>query len=506
MTRMIFSAIDKTRNKLSIVACRVPNRKMICIDKSPTCQKDIQAQKSSKISGQESTSKEKVLGPFWNEQCQEINSKLWLPTEIDFRGSDSTSSNGLSQEAVVNSWFSNKIHFRQKRNLPETYLASSTYSRAACMDLEIIKSKSIRLFLSHKQKQILKGWEGTSRYVFNHAVDRILTSESKLSWMDIKKEFTQTMPEWSKATPFQIKGIVIKEAHDSVIKSLTRAKKTGTPAKIKFRSKKQETKSLYIPKSAISDKGIYPRILGNVSFSERLPDVPLDSRLVYEYGNWYLNVPYKAKIILSENQGRMVALDPGVRSFMTFFSEYSCGYFGYDDFGCIQRLTFYLDDLISRTTKASGKKKRDMKKAQMRIRKRIKNLIDELHWKTANFLVNNFDIIFLPTFETSQMAKRSKRKLRSKSVRAMLTWSHYKFKMRLKHKAREFGKEVIDVNEAYTSKTVSWTGEVKNVGGSRVIRSGDVSLDRDLNGARNIFIKSLVDTPTVVNSAIVNVY
>jgi len=57
---------------------------------------------------------------------------------------------------------------------------------------------------------------------------------------------------------------------------------------------------------------------------------------------------------------------------------------------------------------------------------------------------------------------------------------------------------VIDVCEAYTSKTVSWTGEVKNVGGSRVIRSGDIKLDRDLNGARGIFIRSLVDSPTLI--------
>ena len=38
--------------------------------------------------------------------------------------------------------------------------------------------------------------------------------------------------------------------------------------------------------------------------------------------------------------------------------------------------------------------------------------------------------------------------------------------MFLKHKAYEYGKTVIDVNEAYTSKTVSWTGElVPNLGG-----------------------------------------
>ena len=54
----------------------------------------------------------------------------------------------------------------------------------------------------------------------------------------------------------------------------------------------------------------------------------------------------------------------------------------------------------------------------------------------------------------------------------MLTFAHYRFKQFLKHKAFETGKLVLDVNEAYTSKTVSWTGEiVKNLGGAKVIRS-----------------------------------
>ena len=61
---------------------------------------------------------------------------------------------------------------------------------------------------------------------------------------------------------------------------------------------------------------------------------------------------------------------------------------------------------------------------------------------------------------------------------------------------------VIDCNEAYTSKTVSWTGEViDNLGGSRVIKSPSTGLkmDRDLNGARGIFLRALVDTPWLRN-------
>jgi putative resolvase len=54
-----------------------------------------------------------------------------------------------------------------------------------------------------------------------------------------------------------------------------------------------------------------------------------------------------------------------------------------------------------------------------------------------------------------------------------------------------------NVNEAYTSKTVSWTGEMVKIGGSKIIKSPTTgeTMDRDLNGARGIFLRALVDTP-----------
>jgi putative transposase len=209
----------------------------------------------------------------------------------------------------------------------------------------------------------------------------------------------------------------------------------------------------------------------------------------------------------AENQGRIVALDPGVRNFFTLFSENSFGWIGSGDIGKIQRLCYYLDDLISRLTKAKSKTKQRLKKAANRMRLKIRNLIDELHHKTALFLVQNFDVILLPTFEVSQMTIHTSRKLRSKSVRQMLNWVHYRFELFLKHKAAEYNKIVLDLSEAYTSKTVSWTGEIlHNLGGKKVVTGNDgFRLDRDLNGARGIFIKSVVekfsttlgDTPSI---------
>lgn len=314
------------------------------------------------------------------------------------------------------------------------------------------------------------------------------------------------MPEWSKEVPYQIKSIAIKDACLAVREAKKKYKQTGQINKVKFRSRRDKIQSCYIPKSAVTDKGIYHTKLGSIRYTEKLPEKLGDCRLVRHLGVTYLSVPHEVLRQQTENQGRVVALDPGVRSFMTFFSESSFGWLGQHDIGRIQRLCYYLDDLISRASKTNAKKRYRMRKATDRIRFKIKNLVDELHHQIARFLVDNFDIILLPTFETSQMTVRKGRKIRSKTVRQMLTLSHYRFKQFLKHKAFETGKLVLDVNEAYTSKTVSWTGEIiKNLGGRKKIKSssGQV-MDRDLNGGRGIFLRSLVDIPSL-KDCIVNI-
>lgn len=84
------------------------------------------------------------------------------------------------------------------------------------------------------------------------------------------------------------------------------------------------------------------------------------------------------------------------------------------------------------------------------------------------------------------------RTIRRNTCRQMLDLAHYKFKMRLKWYAKKYGKHVVDVNESYTSKTRSWDGTIdEKLGGKKVIKGIGFSVDRDINAARNIYIKSL---------------
>jgi hypothetical protein len=90
---------------------------MISTGKLSSCNRNTQRPKSSKTSAAASTISVKGLKPYWNAQCKEISSKLWLPIKTALQDSDSTLSNGLYRYAVEKSWFSSRLICPQNRKL-----------------------------------------------------------------------------------------------------------------------------------------------------------------------------------------------------------------------------------------------------------------------------------------------------------------------------------------------------------------------------------------------------
>ena len=325
----------------------------------------------------------------------------------------------------------------------------------------------------------------------------------------VMAEVRELHPEWD-AVPYQVKRTAVRDA----CRAMSNVKRFNNElasdrskglradeafAQLGFRSRKNPRQSCYIPDDAVTEHGVYHTILGPLRMAEAVPAGQKECRLVKERGQYWLVVPHPAQCDIETPSGDgVVALDPGVRTFITFFSETDCGKIGHQAFGRIQRLCHWLDDLISRTaTESDHRRRRSMRKAQARLRQRIINLVDELHWQVARWLTSNYQAILLPTFETHAMTLRAGRKIRSKTARMMLSFRHYEFKRRLMWKAWQRGALVIEVNEAYTSKTCSWDGGIRaNLGGAAVIRDGSgFGMDRDVNGARGIFLRALGDSP-----------
>ena len=469
---------------------------MIWRDKLNLCEKDTQKLKLSKMSAQDLLSKEKELKPFWNEQCRENTLKLWLPTETELVDLDLTSLNISGHK----SWFWIRVNSPKSKNSQKSYSISYISSLPDCTELEITKTRLNRLYPTKEQRKIFLKWISVSRYVYNFTVEKLRQHEGKTpNWMSYWKDVIATkLPEFCDEVPFQIKKIAVRDAINALKEGKKRVKKGLIPKfELKFRSKKRPIQSCFIPKSAIKSSGIYPRVSDKgLRYAEPLSESLMDSRLVFRSGKFYIATPFKEKYVVAENQGQyIVSIDPGVRSFHTFYSPNVAGHIGYNDFSRIVRLGQHLDNLIFRASKASKQRKRRMMKAAGRMREKIKNLIDELHHQAARFYVDNFDVILLPKFETSQMANKVHRKIRSKTVRSLMSFAHYRFSQFLKHKAFETGKIVIDVTEEYTSKTHPLSGELLNIGSNRRVNLGFDWIDRDILGAFNIMLKALVDSP-----------
>ena len=189
-----------------------------------------------------------------------------------------------------------------------------------------------------------------------------------------------------------------------------------------------------------------------------------------------------------------------MRSFATYFS--ANGHFGHIGDGAFQRilnLHFKIDKLLVRIRDEKDKsKKASLRREVRRARARIVDLVDELHNKAVRYFVENYNIIFLPTFNVSEMVKRGTkekpRKMRKSTVRAMQSMRFYEFGQKMEAACAARGIRCIRCNEAYTSKTNSFTGEIMpNLGGRDRFRYDGIIVNRDINGARNILLRAMRD-------------
>ena len=181
------------------------------------------------------------------------------------------------------------------------------------------------------------------------------------------------------------------------------------------------------------------------------------------------------------NQGsRVISLDPGIRKFMV----------GYDPSG--ETIVFgegasrELTAMLLEIDRTCDKQRQDELWQQVRWR------VDDLHWKTIEFLIRNYDVILLPDFRIQQMVRGHK--LARITKRHMYMFSFHKFRLRLQWKCSVYNKELRIVDESYTSKTCTWCGVLNDTKGKEQLKCQDcaVEIDRDMAGARNIFIKNVV--------------
>jgi len=294
----------------------------------------------------------------------------------------------------------------------------------------------------------------------------------------------------------------------------------------------EKTQTIYIPKESISKKGIFPNKLGELSCKNynkiiKKHKITKDCKLQYDkiLKKYYIYIPLIKNLKDIKNRKKIVALDPGEKTFMTYFSNEEYGKLG-DNMRIkilnIQKNIKQYQSALSKNKNKNNTKIKNKKHLKRKIKKnyeKIKGYVNEIHKKSAKYLCENYENIIIPKFETKPMISNKKYKDELEKIKAMplkenakdalkriqkkknlsdkvkfvlSSQSHYKFKKYLEATAKRYRTKVYEVDEHYTSQTCTECGKISNDYKNRIkICVCGAKIDRDINGSRNIFLKSI---------------
>lgn len=465
---------------------------------------NIQKQSLAVTLDQASIATDQATEGYWNERCVDNQSGWWLPHSVK--------SQTKNTHSTEHNYSLDGKTFWKKRIVPNGLTSSisslsfensfnSIVPRATVKGTKKIRIYPKNISVKQMSQELIRQQRRAYNLIiacFKEADDRPALRNSDLDKRNLRPLVRDHVRDEVAERSGQFLSAWVDEAinsayltRDAVIKK----RMNGEAATYKHKSRKNPVQSFIIQKLT---PGF---LLKNFRVTEAMPEEAWGklTRIVCEYGRYYVcaqkNIETEA---WSDIQARsLVSIDPGVRCFATTYSTEEVVKYGDEYFSKkVYPLLLKLDRIIGLKQKEKRSDwKRHYQKKIDRIRARISDRINDLHKRVSYDLVQKYDVILLPSFDTKQMTNKEatkKKDIKSKTVRGMLGLSHYKFQQTLKWMCRKYGKKLIICNEAYTSKTRSWDGYVHpDLKSASTITDGTIIVDRDINGARGIMLRAI---------------
>jgi transposase len=318
---------------------------------------------------------------------------------------------------------------------------------------------------------------------------------------------------WQKEIPYDTRQLAIKQLIGAYSSSIALKRKGHVKDfDVKFISKKNPHKWFNVDKGALNLKTMTifkTRLKENAKLImskrdvKKLKNLQLIERditvVCRKPDQWYISFHVINKPDTSVPIFENAFLDPGERQFMTFYSpDGVCGYFGknYRDEVLLSTLQNH-DKLmaLSQSKTLRSKTRANLRNKCFKLRTKVKNIVADLHNKTAHWLCNMFQNIFLPDFKVHNMVSKHGH-LHSKVVRNMLSLSHNKFRIKMLDFGLRRGRDIVLFDESFTTKVCDICGVINNIGSSKTYSCQNCNhkADRDLHSGRCQCIKVLTQS------------
>ena len=411
----------------------------------------------------------------------------------------------------INSWF--KIKERTKKLFKNKTFRKNNLK----MDFKKIKTDSyytrrFKLNLKEWQKKIMIRWMNAYILMFNCTVyyykkNRFNKQPSVYNIKELKsllKKEKNKIHEWSKLNINNKNIFVDKHLLDYAINdSLNRYKSCLTNLKngnikhfrLRYLKLTKPNKIIKIEKLAFKNNCFYVRTFKKIDINVKNfnfnKNIITTSIVKYDKKNnsFYLLIKYKHKTKKDNGNKNLISLDPGIRIPFTGYSNNKIVYIGSDVNKKLKKKLKRIDNIMNNAT--IGKKRKD--KLKCKKYKEIKNKIDDFHWKSINYLINNNNSILIGNLSTKKIGENDHLDKMTKRIGNLLRL--YVFKQRLKYKCYHNKTKFKEVDEAYTTKTCCNCGNYnKNLKGEKVYKccNCNLKIDRDINGSMNILLKNIL--------------
>jgi transposase len=264
---------------------------------------------------------------------------------------------------------------------------------------------------------------------------------------------------------------------------------------------------------------LYPKSgLGPLKTRDRITPSMFESQVSihYKLGKMYLMVTELVRVVARRkvvSPHSACAIDPGIRKFMTVYSpEGQVDVLGGNSTKVLNKLHRRISKtkakseasyLLCSDAKRDGASHQIKRRLRATLTKRTRtyrsaetkavNTIKDLHYKTAHFICQTYNTILYPYFNAQAIVQG---KLDPGVKRRANTLSFFKFAQRLVQTSTFYsGTVVYRGSEAYTSRQCGRCGHHNDkLGGKETFTCKECSatLDRDVHGARNIFLRNLI--------------
>jgi len=446
------------------------------------------------------------------EQILLFSKDFWIP-----------SYNGINDAINIetNSWFSIQEQKSKTINpiVDSNIKIEKSKNMISCEKIRMRPNKKQRRILIHWMNAYIRMYNETIKFMKKRKLDKLPTIiDWKRMRTDHLKSIKQQIINQSNLKHLPYKTKVNSHILDGAIqdacsklKSCLTNLRNGNIKHFRLRYLKQskDTKILKIEKyfidpnkntfcsSVFKDSFILKRKVKNGQGEKwidfRLSEISKDFTIHYnrKTNEFTLLNPVKTEQKKLHNNVDTVSLDPGLCKFLTGYTTNKCINIGEE---LITRIIKYIKkiDNVNNNKKVCLSKRR---KVERRCYRKIENIIDDMHWKSINYLTNNFGNILIGNLSTKNIIQNnSKNNLNGYIKRIASLMKLYQFKQRLAFKCKQRKIGYTEIDEAYTSKTCTSCGCLKtNLGKARTYKCDfcNLKIDRDYGGARNIFLNSI---------------